>query len=200
MAVNAALKQLTDFDGDPAELQRKLTQFERNAAEKTRETDRSARSLEERVAALETDVGAVVNRTTADFSKTSNTTLADVDGLEFAIAAGETWTVEWAMYVTLSAGGGIKVAVTVPSGGTVVVWGVFNASAGVNNTIGNTTTPGAAVNLTPAAGTTGVVSVYATVTADSADGTVALQAAQNASNATPTVITAGAHVRATRVP
>lgn len=194
MATNPALKTLTEFSPDPAEhdLNRRIVQFERNAAEKTRETDLALRNLEQRT---ESRAGYLE----LNFVKTADTTLADVPGLSFDIGLNQVWSVLYELYVTLAVAGGLRVAVNPPSGATLRVWAAICAQSGVNDLIAMGTTPGGAINVTPAAGTDAVVLVRATVVRPSAAGTVALRAAQVAASGSPTTILNHSHFTATRI-
>lgn len=192
MATNPALKTVAEFSADPAEheLNRRVVQFERNAAEKTKETDHAIAQLQATSAAGYLE---------QDFLKTSDTVLTAVPGLSFPAKAGEKWVVAWSLYLTTTTAGGIKVAVAAPSGAEVKIWGSTSASSGVNDVIGTVTGNGAALSIGPAAGTTAITVLSATIVNGPADGDVVLQVAQNASNGTPLVVTEMSHFRAQRV-
>lgn len=146
-----------------------------------------------------------VGRTTGDTAYTSNTTLADITGLSFAIAANQEWVAHF--YVSCGAAlatTGAKFAVTVPSGATL------QADAGISpngidvNTVflRNTTTSGAALEYTTAqvaAASRGLVSISVWVLNGATPGTVQLQGAQSTSSGTALTLAKGAHFEARRI-
>lgn len=144
-------------------------------------------------------------RTTADTTYTTNTTLADITGLSFPIAANEEWRADF--YVSCGSEistTGVKLAVTVPSGATL------QADAGISpngvdvNTVflRNTTTGGAALEYTTsqvAAASRGLVHVSIWVLNGVTPGTVQLQGAQSTSSGTALTLAKGANFLANKI-
>jgi hypothetical protein len=129
------------------------------------------------------------SRTTAQFDKTSDTTLANVPGLTVNVEAGRTYTFHATLLVNCPAGGG---------GGKFAVAGTATATAvrydiwGLNNTTtvtlhGNATALGTAV---AAAVVLQLVYVEGYITVNAA-GTLTIQFAQNTSNATASSVLIG---------
>lgn len=135
-------------------------------------------------------------RLTSDFSKTSDTTLADITGLSFTIAASEIWEFRASIHYDGHSSGDVKFAVTVPSG-AIGRYGIV--------------TPAGAPGLTDAAiGTdissnitiTGVdqtATIHGVVVNSTNAGTVQLQMAQNTSNGTATRMFAHSAIVATKI-
>ena len=134
------------------------------------------------------------SRTTSNFTKNTNDTLGNVTGLSFPIGASEVWAVEVEMQTASNASGGLKFAFTVPSGGAVTGNVVFGAAAAVVNV--------RSADLTSASGsTTATVTsrITAMVVNSTTAGTVQLQAAQNASHASDSIVYAGSFLKAWRL-
>ena len=131
-----------------------------------------------------------LGRTTADFVKNANTTLSDVTGLSFSIAASEAWLFWMGLFVVSSTTADLKLGLTFPAGATGR-YGIDNTSNGADliaNTIFRAMTgvdfehkvvSGLIVNSTTA-------------------GTFQLQAAQNTSHASNTTIYENSHMFAMR--
>jgi hypothetical protein len=135
-----------------------------------------------------------VARTTSNFTKNTNTTLGDVTGLAFPIGASEVWAVEVEMQTTSNVSGGMKFAFTVPAAGAVTGNVVFGAAAAIVNV--------RSADLTAASGsTTAIVTarITAMVVNSTTAGTVQLQAAQNASHASDSIVYAQSFLKAWRV-
>lgn len=135
-----------------------------------------------------------VARNESNFTANSNTTLANVTGLSFGIGASEVYRVECDLQCSANASGGLKVAFSVPSGAAVTGVVMFNAAAATVNTRSS--------DLTTASGSTSAVvyvRVVATVVNSSTAGTVQLQAAQNGSHASDSIIYAQSTLVATRL-
>lgn len=138
------------------------------------------------------------SRTTADATKTSDTTLADVTGLSFSIGASETWTFEYYLFVNGPTAGDIKVAINFPAGTVLVRYAA---------TTTNDASVGSAKVATASGGVLPVnlfaveeLLLFSGVVVNGATaGTVQLQFAQGASNATSTIIRTDSHVLARRV-
>lgn len=135
-----------------------------------------------------------IARTTSNFTKNTNDTLGNVTGLAFPIGASEVWAVEVEMQTTSNASGGLKFAFTVPASGAVTGNVVFGAAAAIVNV--------RSADLTAASGSTSAI-VTARITAmvvnSTTAGTVQLQAAQNASHASDSIVYSGSFLKAWRV-
>ena len=131
----------------------------------------------------------------ADASRTT-ATLSDVAGLVVNVAAGRTYGFEAELSITMAAAGGIKCAIGGSCTATNIIydgWIVDAAAAGIK---GNAQ---AAALLGPVAsaattGTTGHVTIRGAITVNAA-GTLTVQAAQFAANATATVVKRGSWLR-----
>lgn len=128
---------------------------------------------------------ANVSYTTSDFSKTSDTTLANVTGLTFTTVSGGVYRFLATLFITNNAAGGTKVAISGTNTATSIVYRcVFQGAA-------NEAT--AATALDEAEGETAahlIVEIIGFIDVN-AGGTLAVQMAQNASNATATTVLAG---------
>lgn len=143
----------------------------------------------------------VVKRKTADESVTSSTTLQNDDHLAFSIAANE----EWMATFNLEAGAlltttGIKLAITFPTGATVITsWFFVDDTAGARynsaTVAGSTLDFIAAIFLGNNAGFTGRIWVLNGANA----GTVQLQFAQSTSSGSAVTLKKGSHMVAHRV-
>ncbi len=133
--------------------------------------------------------GILFSRTTSDFIKNANTTLGDVSGLSFPIAASEVWLFYVGLSLDSSVTADIKLGLTAPSGATGR-WG---------NTL-NAVSASIASNLTAATiGTDELYIITGLVVNSTNAGTVQLQAAQNTSDATNTTIFTHSHILAVKV-
>lgn len=140
----------------------------------------------------------------ADETVTSSTTLQDDDHLVRAIGANETWVYEWLLVVTSGSNTpDIKLTVTVPAGAT----GLLSAAGldpGATGTVAGIrwiaqTTFGTSIgNFGVLSGGPTFVVVRATVINAGTAGTVALQWAQNTSDASGVVVKAGSTLTARR--
>jgi len=139
--------------------------------------------------------GTITKRKTADESVSSSTTLQDDDHLTFPIAANEEWTTTIQASYVHSAAGGVKAAVTVPSGATMHA-SVIGTGASFYQ--GATTTSGTAILVVSSGvGTDAVFKVW--VLNGATPGNVTLQWAQNTSDGTSTTARKGSFENATRV-
>jgi hypothetical protein len=148
---------------------------------------------------------AVLKTKPSDESVTSSTTLQNDDDLFFAIRARETWHARLAIWVTHIEGAGSKLAITMPSGASMLLIGRESDYAGLEPITGGqaiamTTTSGAAISLVPDApeATFQFVELELVVVNGATDGTVQLQWAQASSSETPTVFLAHSSLVARR--
>ncbi len=133
-----------------------------------------------------------VNRTTAVFTKNANTTLSDVTGLSFAIAANETWLFWIALYYSSGTTPDLKFTFTVPSGCT--------GSQGFVGALNSTSASITVTTVIPAAGSAQVATISGLAINSTTAGTIQLQAAQNVSDASDSTIFANSHLLAVRIP
>jgi hypothetical protein len=145
---------------------------------------------------------SIVKRKTADESVTSSVALQDDDHLTFAIAANEEWTANCDLYWNGATAGGIRVAVTVPSGASLLVSGSFFGvgASSTDNRFGATLTSGTAfIIFNPATDTEGLLKLSIWVLNSTNAGSVTLQWAQAGSSGTPSKLLKGSFLQATRV-
>lgn len=132
----------------------------------------------------------------AALTKTSDTTLAAVSGLSVTLVAGATYIFSVYLSVTNGAIGGLKVAF----GGTATATQI-SADAWAYNTT-TTAAQGNIVALSSSAlaytGSVTAAEITGSIVVN-AGGTFIVEAAQNASNATPTVINVGSYLQIQRV-
>lgn len=123
----------------------------------------------------------------SDYTHTqSNTTLADISGFNLPIEAGKTYVFTMSLICTGNAAGGAKFGVTGPTASFLI---------GQVQVDGTSTS---AVSLATLAGgaTAAAVEIFATGTYKAtADGTLQVQAAQNASHASDSKVLAGSFIK-----
>lgn len=134
-------------------------------------------------------------RLAANLTKNANTTLADLTGLAFAIGASETWSFVAIVHLISSTTADAKFSVTAPAGAA----GRFGVVAqGTTLTAGSAATFGNPV----AVGTIGTMDEVALICGhvvnSTTAGTVQLQFAQNASDATNSIAYASSSIIAVR--
>lgn len=132
---------------------------------------------------------------------TTGTTLVDCTGMTQAILASAQW--KFKFYLTASAGlgtTGIKVAVTVPAGATILVRGVMTDTGGATRA-GTANASGTAIDFTAAmfAGGTAVIVVEGAVLNGGTAGAIQLQFAQSTASATQTTVAGGSDGNFTKV-
>jgi len=148
---------------------------------------------------------SVVAVKAAPQSVTSSTVLANVTGFVVPMLATDTWEVRARLYIATASDTGITLAVTVPTGATLLwtAMGMGTAAGGLSVasfTVEGTGGTGSAVLDGTGTGTAGVVDFVATVIGDNTHaGNIQLQFTQTGSSATPTTIEAGSSMRASRV-
>lgn len=127
-----------------------------------------------------------------DFSKTSDTTLADVTGLTANLVAGSTYVFRAVLWITAGASGGVKLAL----GGTATV---TDLTAGGPAVVATSIVPVTALASNLMASTTAFTRaaclIEGTITAN-AGGTLTVQFAQNASNGTASTVHRGSSLTA----
>lgn len=137
-------------------------------------------------------------RVTADVSFVSTATLANVTGLSVPVTAARTYAFQCVLYTTANVAGGIKAAAFATAAATFVRYEGY--SMHVNTLLGQTraTSVGTAVAATTTA-IAATVFICGTIT-PSATGNFTIQAAQNATVASATVVLAGSYLLVDDVP
>ncbi len=140
-------------------------------------------------------------RQTADESA-STATLQNSNVLYFPIQANEVWVARFVCPMTMAAAGGLRAAVTRPvSPSSFYAAGIYIAVLGsTNSTDSGLTTTGSGIFISNAnLGTSGRLEVDISIANGANAGNVTLRFAQSASNATATVVKAGAYMQAQRI-
>jgi hypothetical protein len=126
-------------------------------------------------------------RVSAQFDKTSDTTLANITGLSVDVTAGQTYSFRAVLPTTSNVAGGIKVAISGTATATAIWYEGLITNAGL-------TTQGRSAALDGAIGVTAVtaamVVIEGTITVN-AGGTLTVQFAQNASNGAASSVLVG---------
>jgi hypothetical protein len=138
--------------------------------------------------------GILFSRTTADFVKNANTTLADVTGLSFAIGSNDVWLFWVGASGISNTIADWKVGLTFPSGASGR-WSALTGGSGGNqksDVIANS------LNCI-GVGSDEPLIMFGTVVNSSTAGTVQVQAAQNTSHASNTTIYTNSHILAIKV-
>ena len=137
----------------------------------------------------------------SDQSVTSSTGLVNEVGMgPVPMGAVDTWVVRWRIWAHFVAGGGIQLAVTVPTGASLLFsgLGVGAVTANVGSFIA-TSSGGASNILNSGAETDGVIDLEATVVGDGTHaGAIQLQFTQTGSSGTATMIRKGSSMTAVR--
>jgi hypothetical protein len=133
-------------------------------------------------------------RVTSDFSKTSDTTLANVTGLTVDVAAGRTYSFETELSFTCAAAGGVKAAIAGTATATNIIYDGWIVDSGANGIKGNAqaTALGGTVASAATTGTAGHILIRGTITVNAA-GTLTVQFAQNTTNGTASVAKRGSY-------
>jgi hypothetical protein len=141
--------------------------------------------------------GILFARSTSDFTKNANITLTDVTGLSFAVGANDIWHFRFVLRGESSTAAGWRFTLTGPAAPTAVWFGIGSTqdapSAGAGTTFTGIVAAGGA------AGTSQLYEVVGLLRNGANAGTVQLQAAQNASDATNSIIRAESYVIAQRL-
>lgn len=142
------------------------------------------------------DVGA--KRVSAQFDKTSDTTLADITGLSVNVVAGKSYKFEAITYTASNVAGGVKFAIAGTATATAVIYeALVNDGAVVSAQTRATslgTTVGAVTTVTAA-----YCRITGTITVNAA-GTLTTQFAQNASNGTASSVLVGSTFTVNEIP
>ncbi len=125
--------------------------------------------------------------TTANFSKTSDTTFAAVPGLAVTLLAGKSYACQGYLRTSTGAGGGIKVSLNSPDGLTINTMSVY--AANYNAAVTNQRTPMTALGGTMGQATAVTTSVeFLGGIRVATGGTLEVHAAQNTADATATSV------------
>ncbi len=135
-------------------------------------------------------------RSTSNFTKNANVTLGDVTGIKFQMGASEVWAFEAHLGISTGATPDIKMAFTVPSGATATGKYSYLTGSGILNSYVSDWT--AAQSMATAAAGVGAILSGIVVNSTTA-GTVQLQAAQDTSDVSDTIIYAQSHITAWRL-
>ena len=138
-------------------------------------------------------------RTTATFSKTSDTTLANVTGLSVTVVAGGVYKFRAVLFATSVAVGGAKAAIAGTATATTVIYhGTgLDLSAGANAD-SRATALGTAVASNPNYANNPIIYIDGTIVVN-AGGTLTVQFAQDTSNATPSTVEIGSYFEVQRM-
>ncbi len=131
------------------------------------------------------------SRTTADYDKTSNTTLSNIPGLTASLDSGKSYYFEARIYTTMAdAGGGVKFSIYSTVSKTALVYdGITSQGSDTRHSRG--TSWGEVVAAYTDA-TEAFTVIKGTVTAVSSNGTITVQFAQNVSDAATSTVMTGA--------
>lgn len=133
---------------------------------------------------------------TSTLTKNANVTLADVTGLKFFIGASETWAFEAHLQLSTAATPDIKLGFTVPASATGTGNYLYHATTAMSSARVSDWT--AAQSLVTAAAGTGA-DLYGRIVNSTTQGWVQLQAAQDTSDASDTIVYVGSWITARRV-
>lgn len=133
---------------------------------------------------------------TSTLTKNANTTLADVTGLKFFVDDSQTWVFESQLQLSTAATPDIKMAFTVPSGAAGTGTFLYHATTAIAS--GRVSDWTASTSMTTAAAGTGATLTGRIVNSTTA-GWVQLQAAQDTSDASDTIVYVGSWITARRV-
>lgn len=131
------------------------------------------------------------SRVSAQFNKTSDTTLANVTGLSVTLQAGRTYSFEAVLYTVSDAGGGVKFAIGGTATATAIIYEAVVNQGGLDLATG---TQRAAALATAVGDITAVTTAYCRITGTitvNAAGTLTVQFAQNASSGVASSVLVG---------
>ncbi|MFN0108513.1 MAG: hypothetical protein ACKVZH_06630, partial [Blastocatellia bacterium] len=137
-------------------------------------------------------------RVTTQFDKTSDTTLANITGLTINVVAGRTYSFKAVLYTTSNVAGGVKAAIA----GTATATAIRYEAVVIDNSVIAAQTRATALGTAVGGVTTvtaAMVIITGTITVNAA-GTLTVQFAQNASNASASSVLTGSVFIADDVP
>ncbi len=135
-------------------------------------------------------------RTTATFSKTSDTALANVPGLTVNLVAGRNYRITARLHCTCAAAGGARAGINgTCTAGSVILDGACYSAAAIAQA--RATALGLVAGI--ASGTTPFIEIRGLISV-SVGGTLTVQFSQSASNATPSVVLIGSSLFVDEVP
>ena len=124
---------------------------------------------------------------TIELDATADTTLAPITGLSFSLVAGGTYMIRGHLSVVSGASGGLKVGITAGGGLTATLASLTGIALDGTSVVANTTATALSNNIVAYTGIVTDVLIEGALTVGVA-GTITVEAAQNASNATPTKV------------
>lgn len=141
--------------------------------------------------------GILSARNSAQFDKTSNTTLSDITGMSVTVAAAGVYSFEAILFTTSNVAGGVKAAIAGTATATAIAYEalVFNAAALAAQT--RAAALAAAVGGVTAV-TVALIRISGLITVNAA-GTLTVQFAQNASNGAASSVLVGSHFRVNQI-
>lgn len=129
------------------------------------------------------------SRVSSQFDKTSSTALANITGLSVNVAAGRTYEFRATLYTTSAVTGGVKAAIAGTATATAIIYQGKTTNSTTLGANDRATTLGAAVGGITAV-TVALIEITGTITVNAA-GTLTVQFAQNASDATASSVLVG---------
>ena len=177
---------------------RRLSQFAENRGVAARDLNQALTSIiaEQREAWDKINgLSPSIARVSADVAVTSSTTLANVAGLSFAVASGNTYSFDVYLTCTDAAAGGVKAAIAGTATATSIVYDGYVIESNAIKGQANATALGTAVASSTTTATSGIViRIQGTITVN-AGGTLTVQFAQNTSNGTASTVKRGSYMR-----
>ena len=128
------------------------------------------------------------SRVSAQFDKTSDTSLANITGLTATLVAGKIYRFEATLFTSSDVGGGVKVAIAGTATATSIVYEGLSTDAGLSTQSRSTALAGAVGAIT--AVTAAFIKISGLITCNAA-GTLTVQFAQNTSNGAPSSVLVG---------
>jgi hypothetical protein len=128
-------------------------------------------------------------RVSSAFTKTSDTTLANITGLSVTVEAGNTYMFEAQLYTTSNTSGGVKAAIAGTATATAIIYEAIVHEAAAVSAQTKATSLGTAVGGVTAVAAANI-RITGTITVNAA-GTLTVQFAQNASNVNASTVLVG---------
>lgn len=138
---------------------------------------------------------------TGNESVTSSTTLQDDDQLTLTVAANKTYSFDGKLIISGATAGDFRWAFTFPAGATFALggYGLAAAATTTSGDVETTTFPsavsGTLISTFGVSATGSGVHIFGLLTTGANAGSITLQWAQGTSSGTPTVVSAGSHLR-----
>jgi hypothetical protein len=142
-------------------------------------------------------VGAVgYGRSTSDFTKNNNTTLADVTGIALTVAANETWIYMAVLHGTSPTAADFKLAITFPTAATAVRYGIVS---GPGNTFTESTGTAAGAIVYESGNVEETILLAGILRNGANAGSIQVQMAQQAATVGDTIIRADSYIFGMRI-